>query len=65
MRCDRVWSKARLATFAADRAGIGVVEDGVVASLDGRIAYAGPAAEAPAFQAGKVIDCEGRWITPA
>ncbi len=64
MRCDRVWSKARLATFAADRAGIGVVEDGVVASLDGRIAYAGPAAEAPAFQAGKVIDCEGRWITP-
>jgi imidazolonepropionase len=43
---------------------MGVVEDGVVASLDGRIAYAGPAAEAPAFQARETIDCEGRWITP-
>jgi imidazolonepropionase len=64
MRCDRVWSKARLATFAGDRAGIGVVEDGVVASLDGRIAYAGPAADAPSFQARETIDCEGRWITP-
>lgn len=64
MRCDRVWSKARLATFAADRAGIGAVEDGVVASLDGRIAYAGPAAAAPAFEAAETIDCEGRWITP-
>jgi imidazolonepropionase len=64
MRCDRVWSKARLATFAADRAGIGAVEDGVVACIDGRIAYAGPAAEAPAFEARETIDCEGRWITP-
>ncbi len=64
MRCDRVWSKARLATFAPDRPGIGVVEDGVIASLDGRILYAGPAAEAPAFEARETIDCEGRWITP-
>ncbi|KQZ17530.1 imidazolonepropionase [Caulobacter sp. Root1472] len=69
MRCDRVWSKARLATFATDQpdsseGGMGVVEDGVVASLDGRIAYAGPAAEAPAFEAAETIDCEGRWITP-
>jgi len=64
MRCDRVWSKARLATFAPGQPGIGAVEDGVVASLDGRIAYAGPAAEAPAFEARETIDCEGRWITP-
>jgi imidazolonepropionase len=64
MRCDRVWSKARLATFAADRAGIGVVEDGVVASLHGRIAYAGSAADAPVFEARETLDCEGRWITP-
>ena len=64
MRCDRVWSKARLATFAADQPGIGAVEDGVVASFDGRIAYAGPAADAPAFEARETIDCEGRWITP-
>ncbi|WP_165185667.1 imidazolonepropionase [Caulobacter soli] len=64
MRCDRVWSKARLATFAPSQAGIGVVEDGVVASLDGRIVYAGPAAQAPAFEARETLDCEGRWITP-
>jgi imidazolonepropionase len=69
MRCDRVWSKARLATFAADRPssqglGIGAIEDGLIASLDGRILYAGPAAEAPAFEPRETIDCEGRWITP-
>jgi imidazolonepropionase len=64
MRCDRVWSKARLATFAAGQPGIGVVEDGVVASVGGRIAYAGPAADAPAFEALETLDCEGRWITP-
>lgn len=64
MRCDRVWSKARLATFATDRPGIGVVEDGVVAASAGRIVYAGPAADAPVFEALQMIDCEGRWITP-
>jgi imidazolonepropionase len=64
MRCDRVWSKARLATFAIDHPGMGMIEDGVVAASRGRIAYAGPAADAPAFEAAETIDCEGRWITP-
>ena len=64
MRCDRVWINARLATLAPDREGLGIVEDGVVASLDGRIAYAGPAAEAPAFETAEIVDVEGRWITP-
>jgi imidazolonepropionase len=64
MRCDRVWTKARLATLAPDRPGLGVVEDGVVAVRDGAILYADSAAEAPAFEAAEVIDCEGRWITP-
>jgi imidazolonepropionase len=64
MRCDRVWSKARLATFASGLPGVGAIEDGVVASLDGRIAYAGSAADAPAFEARETLDCEGRWITP-
>ena len=64
MRCDRVWSKARLATFAPGQPGIGVVEDGLIASEGGRIAYAGPAADAPTFEALETIDCEGRWITP-
>ena len=38
--------------------------DGVVAAKDGRILYAGPQADAPAFEAEERIDCDGRWITP-
>ena len=64
MRCDRVWINARLATLAPGAEGLGIVEDGVVASLDGRIAYAGPAADAPAVETAETIDLEGRWITP-
>ncbi|MDP3854606.1 imidazolonepropionase [Phenylobacterium sp.] len=64
MRCDRVWARARLATLASGRPGLGEVEDGCIAALDGRIVYAGPAFEAPVFEAAEVIDCEGRWITP-
>ncbi|NML04887.1 imidazolonepropionase [Sphingomonas sp. G-3-2-10] len=56
---DRIWRNARLATM---RYGLGVVEDGAVASRDGRIVYAGPADGAP--DADETIDCEGRWITP-
>lgn len=64
MRCDRVWINARLATLAPEREGLGIVEHGVVASLDGDIAYAGSAEDAPAFEAADTIDLEGRWITP-
>lgn len=64
MRCDRVWRNARLATLSPGAPGIGVVERGVVASLDGRIAWVGADADAPAFEAGEAIDCDGRWITP-
>jgi imidazolonepropionase len=68
MRCDRVWTKARLATLASvprlGAPGLGVVENGVVAARDGVILYADSAADAPAFEAAEVIDCDGRWITP-
>jgi imidazolonepropionase len=60
LTCDRLWQGARLAPMT----GAGVVEDGVIACRDGRIVYAGTCAEAPAFDAGEVIDCAGRWITP-
>jgi imidazolonepropionase len=63
MRCDRVWHNARLATLAGS--GLGIVERGIVAARDGRIAYAGAADGAPQFDAAERIDCEGRWITPA
>ena len=64
MRCDRVWSHARLATLAAGQPGLGEVEDGLIAALDGRIVYAGPRADAPALEAAETIDCAGRWVTP-
>lgn len=65
MRCDRLWTNARLATMSPEVAApYGAIEYGVVASSDGRIVYAGSRAEAPAFEAGETIDCEGRWITP-
>jgi imidazolonepropionase len=44
--------------------GLGIVEHGLIAGLDGRILYAGPAAEAPQFEARDTIACDGRWITP-
>ncbi len=58
---ERTWTNARLATMAGD--GLGVVDDGVVISRDGRIAYAGGRADAPQAT-GDVVDCGGRWITP-
>ena len=44
--------------------GLGIVENGLIAARDGRIVYAGPRAEAPAVRRTRVVDCEGRWITP-
>ena len=65
MHCDRIWRNARLATLAPHRPGLGEIEDGLIACRDGIIAYAGPAADAPAaIDAPETIDCEGRWITP-
>jgi imidazolonepropionase len=62
MRCDRLWTDARLATLAGD--GLGVIKGGVLAARDGRILWAGPAADAPAFAPDETVRCEGRWITP-
>ncbi len=62
MRCDRLWTGARLATMTGE--GLGIVEDAVVAALDGRILHAGPASQAPSFDADETIACDGRWITP-
>jgi imidazolonepropionase len=64
MQCDRLWKRARLATMAEGRPGLGLVEDGLVAALGGRIVYAGSDRDAPAFEARETIDCEDRWITP-
>ncbi|OQW59410.1 MAG: imidazolonepropionase [Proteobacteria bacterium SG_bin9] len=63
-RFDTIWHHARLATMAGP-AGLGVVENGIVAARNGRIAYAGSASGFPASaDAAEHIHCEGRWITP-
>ena len=58
--CDIIWQNAHLVLMT----GASVVEDGVVACKNGLIVYAGSRLDAPAFEAEKVIDCAGRWITP-
>ena len=62
MHCDTVWRNARLLTMIP---GAEPIADGLVAASDGRIVYAGPSAGAPAFEPTEVVDCQGRWITPA
>jgi len=64
MRCTRLWHNARLATLAPRRPGLGEIDAGLLASTAGRIVYAGPQRDAPAFEPEERVDCEGRWITP-
>ena len=66
-RLDAVWLNARIATFAEGRGGLGIVESGAIAAREGRIVFAGPEDELPsaARAAERLVDCEGRWITPA
>jgi imidazolonepropionase len=64
MQVDGLWTNARLATLAPDRAGIGPVENGVVAARGGRIVWVGAVGDAPIFQPAECFDMEGRWITP-
>jgi imidazolonepropionase len=65
MPFDTIWTNARLATMAPGQPGLGIIEHGCVASRDGRIVFAGAAADMPAgTDAIERIDCDGRWITP-
>src|SRR3979411_1356204 len=64
-RFDRIWHNARLATIREDLADLGVIERGVIAARDGRIAFAGSRSDFPSdADAAERIDCGGRWITP-
>jgi imidazolonepropionase len=64
---DTVWLNARLATLAPAQPGLGILESGAIATREGRIAFVGPQAELPASlrNGARVVDCDGRWITPA
>src|SRR6266540_5441870 len=64
-RFDRIWHNARLATVRDDLSDLGVIERGVIAARDGRIAFAGSHSDFPSdADAAERIDCGGRWITP-
>jgi imidazolonepropionase len=64
-RFDRIWLNARLATVREDLPGLGVIEDGLIAARDGRLAFAGSRSDFPSgADAAERIDCAGRWITP-
>jgi imidazolonepropionase len=64
LRVDRLFTDVRLATIASHRPGLGIVEDGLLATRDGRILWVGERRDAPAFEARETIRGEGRWLTP-
>ena len=64
-RHSRIWRNARLATVVEGAEKLGLLERGAVASVDGRIVFAGAEPDLPAGLAdAEVVDCEGRLITP-
>ncbi|MEB2845474.1 imidazolonepropionase [Rhizobiales bacterium RZME27] len=62
-----LWRNARIATLAETLPGLGILENGVIATEGGRITYVGPQADLPAPLKAieTVIDLENRWVTPA
>ncbi|WP_203076141.1 imidazolonepropionase [Falsiroseomonas ponticola] len=72
MSFDRVWLDANLATMIPRAGGatmprgddpLGIIEDGAIASKDGRIAWVGRRADLPS-SAASVTRCDGAWILP-
>lgn len=65
MRFDHVWHGGRIATLKAGQRNFGLIENGVIAAKDGRIAYAGPADGLPSgSDAAERTDLGGRLVTP-
>ncbi|MDP9835890.1 imidazolonepropionase [Neorhizobium huautlense] len=62
-----LWRNARIATLDENLPGLGIIENGVIATQGGRIAYVGPEADLPASlkTIKTVVDLENRWVTPA
>src|SRR4026207_553251 len=64
-RFDRIWHNARLASLREGQPDLGIIEYGVIAARDGRIAFAGSRSDFPSdADAAERIDCAGRWMTP-
>jgi imidazolonepropionase len=62
---DRLWLGANLATMASSSSALGVIEDGAIGAIDGRIAFVGRRMELPVgASARETIRLHGQWITP-
>lgn len=64
---DTLWLDANIATMREGGAPYGAIEDGAIASKDGRIAWVGSRAELPADAAARASEIRklgGAWITP-
>ena len=63
---DAVWLNAQLATMNETGNPYGAISDGALAVKDGIIAYVGPQADLPAFDAlaTPLYDLQGQWVLP-
>jgi imidazolonepropionase len=65
VKFEHVWHGGRLATLLPGGAAFGLIEDGAVASKDGRIAYVGPVSGLPSgWSAESETRLDGRLVTP-
>ncbi|HEY1363643.1 MAG TPA: imidazolonepropionase [Xanthobacteraceae bacterium] len=65
VRFDAIWLDGRLATLVAGKPGLGIMEPGAVAAMDGRIAFVGSMRDLPSdWDAADRFRLDGRWITP-
>jgi len=62
-----LWRNVRIASLRKELGPLGIIDNGAVAVREGRIVYAGVENGLPSdnSKADEVIDCEGRWMTPA
>lgn len=60
---DTLWTDCNLATMREGGGAYGAIERGAIGVKDGRIAWVGYAADAPA-EAHDIRRCNGAWITP-
>lgn len=62
---DLLLTDANVATMCKGTASYGAIENAAVAIANGKIAWVGPAQDAPADDAAETRSLDGRWLTPA
>ncbi len=62
---DLCLTDARIATMSGGSAAYGIIEDGTLAVVDGKIAWLGPSSARPDADAAETRSLGNRWVTPA